>query len=309
MIRRPGLLSAALLLLAPAVLRAQAGSPPPLPPAPRPAWSRQPVPLDDRRLPEASGVVVSRSQPGVLWSFNDSDNPPELFATDTAGRALGRWTVAGAQNEDWEAMTLGPGDCAGRPCLFIGDIGDNDAKRRAVTIYRVPGPTVAPGWRSDRDDTVPALARLVVRYPDGPHDAESLFADSTGDLYIITKPRVTWPELFRIPRAAWGRRDTVLATTVDTLHIDPRSGIENWVTDAALAPDGRTVAVRTYGYLYLYSRAADGRLTPLAPWPRCLLAGLGAQGEGVGWLDPTTFVLTSEKFLMFPASVAVARCP
>jgi hypothetical protein len=307
--RRTGALLASLALLAPALGCAQAGGPPPLPPASRPAWSRQPLPLADRQLPEASGVVVSHAHPGVLWSFNDSDNPPEIFATDTAGRALGRWTVAGARNEDWEAMTAGPGDCAGRPCLFIGDIGDNDARRPTVTIYRVPEPAPSPGWRADHDDTIPVLARLTVRYPDGAHDAESLFADSTGDLYIITKPRVTWPELFRIPASAWARGDTVTAAIVDTLPIDPRSGVENWVTDAAISSDRRTVAVRTYAYLYLFSREADGRLTPRTPWPRCLLAGLGAQGEGIDWLDSTTFVLTSEKFLMIPATVAVARCP
>ena len=64
--------------------------PPPLPSAPAPSWHRDAVPFKDRRIPESSGVVVSRTTPGALWTFNDSDNPPDLFATDTAGRALGR---------------------------------------------------------------------------------------------------------------------------------------------------------------------------------------------------------------------------
>lgn len=251
--------------------------------------------------------MVSRAQPGILWTFNDSDNPPDLFATDTAGRALGRWRITNATNRDWEAMTLGPGPCPGGRCLYVGDIGDNDAVYRSVTIYRVAEPHVPPTGAVPEDST-PALARVDLRYPDGPHDAESLFPDASGNLYIITKPRTGAPELFRVPASAWGRRDTLLLERMDTLPIDPRIGIENWVTDAAVAPDGRMVAVRTYGYLYLFHLDRDGHLTPAAPGPTCDLSGLGAQGEGVDWLDDRTVVLTSEKFLLLPASVAVARC-
>ncbi|MFI5234162.1 MAG: hypothetical protein ACHQXA_00495, partial [Gemmatimonadales bacterium] len=262
--------------------------------------------LRDRRLSESSGIVVSRTQPGVLWTFNDSGNPAELFATDTAGDALGRWSVTGAVNNDWEAMTLGPGPCGGGSCLYIGDIGDNNSRRAAVTIYRVNEPLVRATDTTLRAS--PVVASLTLRYPDGPHDAESLIADSTGDLFIITKPRIRSPEVFRIPATAWGRRDTVAAQLTDTLPLDPRSGIEMWVTDAALAPDGRTVAVRTYAYLYLFRLDTGGRLTPLSAGPVCLLAGFGAQGEGIGWLGPMTFVLSSEKFFLMPASVAVVRC-
>ena len=252
-------------------------------------------------------MVVSHSQPGILWSFNDSGNPPDLFATDTAGDALGRWRIRGATNRDWEAMTLGPGPCPTGRCLYVGDIGDNNSRYRSVTIYRVAEPRVSRG-STPPEDSVPVLARVDLRYSDGPHDAESLFPDADGNLYIITKPRTGPPELFRVPVSAWGRRDTLTIERLDTLPIDPRVGIENWVTDAAVAPDGHTVAVRTYGYLYLFLLHPDGRLTLAAPGPVCDLSGLGAQGEGVDWLDAHTVVLTSEQFLLLPASIAVARC-
>lgn len=252
-------------------------------------------------------MVVSRRQPGVLWTFNDSGNPADLFATDTAGRALGRWRVTGARNRDWEAMTLGPGPCPGGRCLYIGDIGDNDARYRSVVIYRVAEPRVMASNAAAPDST-PVLGRLDLRYADGAHDAESLFSDRAGDLYIITKPRVGRPELFRIPATLWGRSDTITIQPLDSLPIEARNGIEYWVTDAAIGPDGRTVAVRTYGYLYLFTLGTDGRLTPTGPGPVCDLAGLGAQGEGVDWLDPRTFVLTSERLLIVPATVALARC-
>ncbi|MGB7211317.1 MAG: hypothetical protein WBC97_01705 [Gemmatimonadales bacterium] len=293
------ILAAALLIALP--LAAQ--TPIPLPRADPPSWSRAQIPLQDRRIPESSGVVVSRLQPGVLWTFNDSGNPPDIFATDTAGRARGRWRILGAVDRDWEAMTIGPGPCRSGQCLYIGEIGDNESRYAAVALYRLDEPIV-----TDRDDSIPYRGKLVFRYPDGPHDAESLIVDSTGDAYVVTKPRVRRPEVFRIPASAWGRRDTVVAELTDSLDLDPRAGVEMWVTDASLALDGRTVALRTYSYLYLYRLDPGGHLTQMSPAPLCMLTGLGAQGEGVAWLGPDTFVLTSEKFLVIPASIAVVRC-
>src|SRR5688500_15019034 len=86
-------------------------------------------------LPEASGLVVSRGTEGRLWSHNDAGKPV-LHAFDTKGKAAGVVTVTGAQLQDWEALTIGP--CGTGACLYVGDIGDNDAKRGQVTIYRVP---------------------------------------------------------------------------------------------------------------------------------------------------------------------------
>ena len=60
------------------------------------------------------------------------------------------------------------GPCSGGSCLYIGDIGDNDAKRKRVTIYRVPEPE--PTAQQPR----PLDAVYHLTYPDGAHDAESL---------------------------------------------------------------------------------------------------------------------------------------
>ena len=40
--------------------------------------------------------------------------------------------------EDWEAIAVGP--CGSRTCLFVGDIGDNKARRKHITIHRVTEP-------------------------------------------------------------------------------------------------------------------------------------------------------------------------
>jgi hypothetical protein len=87
------------------------------------------VPLHARPgLLENSVAVMSRSQPGVFYSMNDSDNEPLVFALDTTGHDRGLWRVTNATNIDWESASLGPcGDERATTCLYIGDTGDNES--------------------------------------------------------------------------------------------------------------------------------------------------------------------------------------
>ena len=277
---------------------------------PDPRWSRPPVALAAPTLTETSALVVSPRYPGVLWTLNDSDNPPELFATDTAGRALGKVLVLGAKNVDWEAMAQGPCTTTGggqvrvRParCLYIGDIGDNSRVRSYVTIYRVAEP------RPGIDTTVAILDSLHLVYPDGPRDAESLVVDDAGTLWIISKELIRSPRIYRLAPGAWGGGRARRMTFVDSLPIPSASGIEFWATDATWIGAADTLVVRTYGVLWTVP-FAGGRPVIAATKARCRLAGLGPQGEGVAWLGGDLFALTSEKLFRSPASIAMVRCP
>jgi len=250
------------------------------------------------RLNESSGVISSRSQPGVLWSFDDSGGPVEIFATDTSGRDLGSFSVRGARNRDWEAISSGP--CGTGHCLYLADTGDNDESRESVDIYRLPEPAVGRASRI----AVPA-ERLRVRYPDRPRDVEALFVDGGGTMHLISKGRTENFVHYRIPASSW-RRHSVVAEVLGTLPLERRGGLEGLVTDAALAPDGRRVAVRTYQTIYLFDLTKDGSLRPSGI--ACSLGGLDLQGEGVAWLDEATLVLTSEGLLGFPGTISAGRC-
>jgi hypothetical protein len=89
-------------------------------------------------LPEASGVAVSRRSPGRLGAHNDSGDAV-LLALDTRGSVTGRVRVSGVKVEDWEAVAVGP--CPAGSCIYIADIGDNEAERKRITIYRVSEPS------------------------------------------------------------------------------------------------------------------------------------------------------------------------
>src|ERR1700704_1547269 len=60
------------------------------------------------RLVESSGVAVSHTYPGVLWTHNDSGDGPYLYATDLRGADRGALLVPGAQAIDWETCRSAP---------------------------------------------------------------------------------------------------------------------------------------------------------------------------------------------------------
>lgn len=274
--------------------------------APPPTWTRPPVAFTDPALGESSALVASRAHPGVLWTLNDSDNPPELFAVDTAGQVLARIPVAGTENRDWEALALGP--CPGRgreplqTCLYIGDIGDNNRVRGHVVIYRVPEPI--PG----RDSVATPLDSLVTTYSDGPRDAESMVVDPLGQIWVISKELLRPPRLYRlVPRPTRTGRPPRLEFVTD-LPIPSDSGVEEWTTDATWLADRKAIGLRTYGMLWTIPMPG-GIPQAAATRPLCRLAGLGPQGEGLAWLGEDLFAVSSERLLRTPASIALIRCP
>jgi hypothetical protein len=187
---------------------------------------------------------------------------------------------------DWEDIALGP--CPGGDCLYVGDVGDNQERRREVTIYRFPepDPAVFDGAFDDADS-------LVVRYPDRPRDVEAMFVDSAATVWLVSKGRRDGILLYRIPATAWRSRATT-ADLVDTLPIKPHLLSGKAVTGASISRDQRRVVIRTYRDLHFFSRAPDGRLVPDHPPNQCDVNGLEVQGEGVDWWDDSTLVLTSE---------------
>lgn len=251
--------------------------------APRPAQAVRTGSFQDPDLIESSGVVQSGTKPGLLYTINDSGNPPEIFATDSSGRPIGRWLVPGASNRDWEALSLGP--CPAGSCFYIGDIGDNQEKQPAVVIYRVRVPAIEV-FRGVARKTPLNLDSAIVRYPDGAHDAEAMWVGDAGEPYIVSKGRSGGVKLYRVPASAFGTRQPATATLLQTLPIDPL------VTDAARSPDGRRIAIRTYNLVYFFPVIGGGRLSN--NYISCNLANLEPQGEGITWLDDRRLLLTSE---------------
>jgi hypothetical protein len=253
------------------------------------------APFHNPRLVESSGVAASHAHPGILWTHNDSGDGPYLYATDLEGRDHGVLLVPGAEANDWEDIALGPCPPPLRApaCVYLADTGDNFAFRPWVTVYAVaePEPPTGPG---DTLRTTGAPAVLRLRYPDGPHDVEAIYVSPRDTaLYLVSKARVGAARVYRVAADQWqlahlGPPTIATAVPVQTLDI-------RLVTGAAIRPDGRFVAVRTYKAIYVFSPGVGGRLVPARERP-CDIAGLepGGGGEGIDFLDDSTLVLTSE---------------
>jgi hypothetical protein len=249
------------------------------------------------RLRESSGVAVSRAHPDVLWTHNDSGDGPYLYATDLRGRDRGFLLVPGADAVDWEDIALGPCPTRAGSCVYLADTGDNLEMRAAVTVYAVPEPE-PPTGPADTLRTTAAPAVLQLRYPDGAHDVEAIYVSPTDSaLYLVSKGRTGGIRLYRVARAEWGppAARIVQATRVQTLGIRPARTAGRWVTAAAIRPDGRVVAIRTYGEIYVFSPGVGGRLTPARERP-CNIRDLDEPGggEAIDFLDDGALVLTSE---------------
>ena len=258
-------------------------------------------------LRESSGLVVSRTQPGILWSHNDSGDGPILYAVDMSGRLRATLPVANASNRDWEEMASGrcpPGLVASTPpegsapdCLYLADIGDNSRQRDELTIYIVVEPVLAAEGAPP-----PAVAARSVRfrYPDQPHDSEALAVLPDGEVTIVSKGRTGTVELFGISGADVARaiasQEALTARSQGGTGIEPDQRIGRFVTGAAVSPDGMTLAVRTYNEVFFYGAvrdAAGGTRWRDLKRP-CFLGDREPQGEAIAYLDAETWLLTSE---------------
>lgn len=245
----------------------------------KPATALQRVP----ELPEGSGLAASRRTPGRFWSHNDSGDPV-LFALDDNGRVTGRLSVSGARVEDWEALALGP--CPSGSCIYVADIGDNDAERKQITVYRIAEPAEGTGSAKVADV-------FHATYPDGSHDAEALLVTPDGRLLIVTKGDTGPVALYRFPQ------ELRTGTTVRLERVggprDTAAPAENdRITDGAVSPDGRWIVLRTTQALLFY-RAHDLLAGNWREAGRVALGPVGEpQGEGVTFGSNDSVYLMSE---------------
>jgi hypothetical protein len=235
-------------------------------------------------LPEVSGIVDGRATPGTFWVHNDSGDSARFYAINHQGSLLGTFPLTGAPSGDWEDIEIGakPG---GGNYLYLGDVGDNDANRPSITIYR----TVEPQTTASATIAASDYSAAHLQYPTGARNAESLLVDPlTNDAFIITKTNI--PEIYTFPGSAFGNSMTTM-TALGTLSVTiPKP------TAADISPDGRHILVRSKGVGYLFERSTGESVADALHGPgTSFTLGSESQGEAIGWAaDGTGFFTTSE---------------
>ena len=236
---------------------------------------------------EASGIAASRMNPDVLWTHNDSGSA-SVYAFNVQGKHLGVYSIAGANNRDWEDMALGPGPVDGQQYLYIGEIGDNNAQYDLKYIYRVPEPT-ADSNQLPVNRTITDVEKIAFRYPDGNRDAETLMIDPlTKDIYIISK----WEANVKLYRAPYPQ------STTDPITLDHVATLNLFfVVGGDISVSGFEILIKTYTNVYYW------RLTPgQDPWeifvdePSILPYDMEPQGEAICWMpDGMGYYTVSEE--------------
>ena len=248
-------------------------------------------------ITESSGLAASKCQENVLWTHNDSDDDPFIFAVNTSGDTLGTWNVKNAENLDWEDIAAFK-DKTGQCFLYIGEIGDNKLKRAKQAVYRVKEPKITP---SDADssskkplETEPAeIARF--EYPDQLQNAETLMVHpTTGDVYVVTKRVVGAAAVYRF-RPVFGTSDVAKVEKVADLAVP---AIPNGVmTGGDISPDGRRVVICDYSEAYEFTLPeSDTNFDDI--WkqaPEAIDLGKRKQGESICYsADGNTIFAGSE---------------
>jgi hypothetical protein len=198
-----------------------------------------------------SGIAVSRQQPEILFAHNDHDRPV-VYAIDREGREHAQIVLTDAPATDIEDIAVGP--CGAEVCIYLGDVGDNNATRSEYAILRFVAPMVpaAPG----SNPVTATYDRFRFTYEDGSHNAEGLMVAPDGTIYVVTKlapgsggsVAATGPSsVYRLPRSITS--DSVaVAAKVATLPV-PKSG-EAAASAVAAHPCGLGFLLRTYDKAY-----------------------------------------------------------
>jgi hypothetical protein len=246
---------------------------------------------------EASGIVASQKNPGVLYVHNDSGDGPRIFALGLDGKHLGELTLSGATAQDWEDIALGPGPNNTDSYLYAGDIGDNLSARTNIKIFRVAEPVVdAKGAAIDQ--TLNNVETFTVNYADGAHNAEALLVDpKNGQVVIVTKSASGVSQVFQSagPLPAGGGSVTLTEAISVTFGQGALSG-SPLVTGGDVSPSGDQIAIRTYLGVFVWRRSTGQSLAQAFGSSPCpALAISEKQGEAVGFAsDDSGYYTVSE---------------
>ena len=254
--------------------------------------------IKDNSITESSGLVASRTTPGAYWTHNDSGDGPFIYAIDTRGDSLGTFRVSGAQARDWEDIAAGPGPQPNRSYLYIGDIGDNDAVRPEVIVYRVAEPALSNTTRKftkSRPGSTEPAETIRLKYPDGKHDAEALLVHPrTGNIYIVTKVVIANPAVYEAVAPFTGGQSITMRRVGET-HVPSIFG--GVITGGNISPDGRRVALCDYFQGYeIVLPAGSSNFDDI--WKQKMIGfdlGKRKQGESITYrLDGRALLATSE---------------
>ncbi len=238
--------------------------------------------VQDKSIPELSGIAASRKNKGGYWVHNDSGNPNDIFLIDSLGNTLLTVRIGNAYNRDWEDICVGAGPDSTKTYVYVGEIGDNNTKYPIKAIYRIEEPTIQDG-----------VSRIMVdadiiyfNYPDEKiYNAETLMLDpKTKDLFIVTKGDSSQVFILPYPQIA-NKTTTVKYITSLPIYL---------ATAGDISPKGDEILIKNYTQIFYWKRFLNEDIQAMLKRKPLLIPYTPeVQGEAIGWNYNATGFLTS----------------
>jgi hypothetical protein len=251
--------------------------------------------LQYKNMDEISGIAASGIFNDIYYIHNDSGDTSRIFAISPDGKLHNTIYFKGDPTEkqgvcDCEDIAMGIGPVKGKSYVYDGDIGDNDAKRKYITIYRMEE---QPSWAKDSIINANAVP-LHLKYPDGPKDAETLMIDPIEKLIYIISKRKDTVKIYTTP-LYYKPNDTLILTKRCKLFF---AGIKpfKWITAGDISKDGKQILVKSYMKVYYWKRTGNEPVwQTLQRKPTELPYVVEKQGEAIGFTpDGKGYYTTSE---------------
>ncbi|EMR04284.1 esterase-like activity of phytase family protein [Cesiribacter andamanensis] len=224
-----------------------------------------------RELRESSGLAHAGG--GAFWTLVDGGGEAALFKIASNGQLLERLPLP-LHNQDWESLTRSPDGT-----LYIGDFGNNLNQRRNLRIFKVDPlsqqiDTISFYW-ADQQAFPPSKKGMN-------YDCEAFFWYQ-GRLHLFTKARGDKRvQHYSLPDTA----GSYAAQPLESAYVN------DLVTGADISPDGRTLALLTYGKVYLF--AVQGPEHMLQQPISCLRLPWTGQAEAILFLSNSSLLVGNE---------------
>ncbi len=210
--------------------------------------------LNHPELNESSGLAFWHRRSARIWTHNDSGDGPRLFSFDLEGKHRGTCLLAGIQAVDWEDMaSFRHNDTA---YLLVGDIGDNDWRRRELQLHLFAEPD------PDRSGAIDDFQTIRLRLPMGARDCEGLAVDAaSGQVFLASKRFVPVCEIMVFSLAPW-LSDSASSTA--PVWVQPRHVATvpvPLVTAMDIDPSSREIVLCSYFEAFVYRKP-----TPESSW-------------------------------------------
>lgn len=229
---------------------------------------------------ESSGLIRVGDGEGSFWTHQDSSNPSFLYRMEADG-SISDTLQLPLPNQDWESLASDPGGN-----IYIGDFGNNAHKRQNLRVFRIG----ADGGAADTisfsypdQESFPPEERKEQNF-----DCEAFFWHNN-QLHLFSK--------------SYGSRVVKHYSLPDSAgkyvaRLEEKMPLNGLVTGAALRPDGRELALLSYGRIYLFKLSDDQQGFMQQPYKCISLVGR-AQTEAITYLNNSNMLVTNEQGRLF----------